>query len=146
MSVRAQLVELMVAISPLLIVLVVNLRAPKAIGSWVGAVLASASLAVLAVGFSMMRFTRTCAQAKPSCQDGRTVIPWNPGLIEPGVRRPCAVCVPEDPDTVTSLLVQLNSLIPAVSTVSAAMCVILSGVMLIRFARWSKAHYRRPQE
>jgi hypothetical protein len=146
MSMREQLVELMVAISPLLIVLVVNMRPPKAIGSWVGAVLASASLAVLAIGFSMMRFTRTCATAQPSCQDGQTVVPWNPGLIEPGVRRPCALCIPGDPDTVTAIMIQLNACIPAISTVSAALCVILSGLMLIRFARWSKAHYRRPQE
>jgi hypothetical protein len=143
MSFKKELLELLVALSPLLVSLVVGISKPTAISRWVGAVLTTATLAVVATGFSMMRFIAKCTNQLPACGPEHVSTAWQPGLIQTSISQNCFTCVPHQLDFFTGLAVQINAWTPRISVGAAGVCVLVSALILVRFARWSKAHYRR---
>lgn len=143
MSFKKELLELLVALSPALIALVLSCSTPRIISRWVVAVLTTSILAVVATGFSMMRFTGKCAGQVPECGPEYTLIWWQPGLIQAAASTNCFRCVPHQADIFTSMTAKINAWTPQISLVAATLCVLLSGVMLMRFARWSRVNYRR---
>jgi hypothetical protein len=143
MSFKKELLELLVAMSPVLIALVLSCSTPRIISRWVVAVLITASLAVVATGFSMMRFIGKCSGQVPECGPEQALMSWQPGLIQAASSTNCFRCVPHQADILTSTTVKMNAWTPQISLVAATVCVLLSGVMLVRFARWSAVHYRR---
>ncbi len=143
MSFTKELLELLVALSPLLIELMLCFSKPKTIARWVAAVLAGASLAVISTGFSMMRFIGKCAGEVPVCEPEYSLMPWYPGLIQPATPTSCFRCVPLEGDLITTLTAKMNAWTPQISLIAAVACVLASGVILVRFAGWSRVNYRR---
>ncbi len=142
MSFKKELLELLLALSPLLVALIVSRSQPTIISRWVGAVLIAATLAVVATGFSMMRFVAKCVDKAPLCELDHVSIPWQAGLIQPVTSLSCFRCVPRTADAITSMTVTMNEWTPRISVVAAAICVLISGLTLVRFARWSKINWR----
>lgn len=143
MSFKKELLELLVALSPALIAVVLSCSTPKIISRWVVAVLTTAILAVLATGFSMMRFIGKCVGQVPECGPEQALVSWQPGLIQATSSTNCFRCVPLQADLGISITLKINAWTPHISLIAATVCVLLSGVILARFARWSTANYRR---
>lgn len=143
MSFKKELLELVVALSPVLVALALSCSNPRIISRWVVAVLMTAILAVVATGFSMMRFIGRCAGEVPTCGPEQALVSWQPGLIQSAASASCFRCVPLQADPITSITVKMNAWTPHISLIAATVCVLLSGVILVRFARWSRVNYRR---
>lgn len=130
MRLLLELWELLFAVIPVILCAVIICKPAKKIAGWTFQVLASATVAVLSMGFLLMRLTTPCSNAPLQCAAGlvpvaRTGSPF-------GTCEVCAANVTPD------LLTHINAWSVEIQGISAALCVIGSTVTILRFVLWAR--------
>ena len=141
-----ELIELLIAIIPAVISFLLWRERPAQIARWVMIVFASAVVAVLSAGFTMMRFTVRCVEEPANCAPNQLAAPWHVGLIEYNQTASCLRCAEVNGNGELPLLFSINEITPFASAVSALLCACLSAAILVRFAAWGRVQRASPQE
>jgi hypothetical protein len=135
---RSSLLELLFVASPLLLALYFFLKPAPTLPLKVSQVLVTATCSVLALGFTMMRFTTPVPPLPCPCFSGFEEAWWLPSLIV--APDSCVRCVPAgSPWTFVRML---NVSIAGLSVLTTVACLIMSLVVMRRFAQWTRERYK----
>jgi hypothetical protein len=137
MRLLLELWELLFAAVPVILCTAIICKPARKIAGWTFQVLASATVAVLSMGFLLMRLTTPCSTAPVQCGEGlipvvRTGSPF-------GTCHVCATSATPD------LLTHINAWSVEIQGISAALCVIGSTVTIFRFVFWARKVFAASQ-
>lgn len=130
MDLFPEIIEVIFAILPGLLAVVVASRTPKKVYGWAAWVLGSSVLGVAALGLLLKRLTAGCPMPVPQCQTPQVVLKRIPGIL--------AKCYQCGNDSLSELPQKLNEIALPIQGVSAALCVLLSFYTVIRFVFWAR--------
>ena len=137
MRLLLELWELLFAVIPVIISAVIVCKPAKKIAGWTFQVLASATVAVLSMGFLLMRLTTPCANSPLQCGAGLVPVARTGSPVGT-----CEVCAA---NATPDLLTHISAWSVEIQGISAALCVIGSTVTILRFVLWARrvfAHVR----
>lgn len=125
-----ELFEMFVALILLAPAFYIVRRPARFIKGWVVQVIASCLLAILGLGFTLMRLTARCSIGAPPCTEGLTEVPRTPGIIDS-----CEICASSSPAPISEFL---NGWALEAQGVTAAICLLVSLLTVLRFAIWTR--------
>ena len=129
--------ELLFAVMPVILCAAIVLTPAKKIAGWTFQVLASATVAVLSMGFLLMRLTRPCSTSQLQCSDGLV-----PVMRLGSPFGTCEVCAAS---AAPNILTHINAWSVEIQGISATLCLIGSTAMIIRFVLWARKVFAASQ-
>jgi len=130
MDLFPEIIEVIFAILPGLLAVVVASRTPKKVYGWAAWVLGSSILGIVALGLLLKRLTAGCPMPVPQCQPPQVVVKRIPGIIAK-----CYQCANEP---LSELPQQLNEIALPIQGIAAALCLLVSFYTVIRFVFWAR--------
>jgi len=137
-----EIAEIIIALLPVLVSFSLWRMRPSVISRWVTVVLASAVVAVLAAGFTMLRFSQRCSDTAIACAADQIPRTWYAGVLDAQYSAPCMRCATVMAGDKKPIEFALNELAPIVSAIGTLLCTCLSASVLLRFASWNRAIQR----
>jgi hypothetical protein len=139
MTLGIEFLEILAAVTPALVALVLSLRRATHPSSWFVVLLGSAFLAVLSVGLLLSRLVAQCGEIVTACSDGLVAKPRIAGVFAR-----CYSCHSADESLWLATL--LNGWSIPIQAASAIVCVIASVIATVRFVIWTKRLLRSSGE
>jgi hypothetical protein len=130
MNVVPEIVEILLALLPGLVAIIIAVRTPKKVYGWAAWVLGSSILGIVALGLLLKRLTAGCPMPVPQCQPPQIVVKRVPGIISE-----CYHCANEP---LSELPQKLNEIALPIQGIAAALCLLVSFYTVIRFVFWAR--------
>jgi hypothetical protein len=131
MQIAIELIEILAAILPAVLIVPLAFRRATRSGLWFIKVVGTSALSLVALGFLLMRLTTGCAPEQVTCSSSDALTGRIPGLFAA-----CQMC---ESSRIAQLL---NSLVVDIQAAAAMVCVLASTWTVITFLVWAKTLLR----